>query len=248
MAIVFKDLYEEVLTLDEAISRMEQDIENAECDSITKCRLRDELDDLWLKREEVMNTDFSFTGLNFETVINSIRSCLDCVDFSDGGAILISPPTQVEENNVTGTQLTLDDIEEFRVFEITSELSPPVADEYLIQRTELPSKFSTYFGENYSVTWDGVRGGLSMKVSNQVSGDSVTGFWNVAKVVAILTPDAQTTFGVVEVVANRVLMLTNTPMVTSHPLSFAVDGDSTTAPSVKSTTEPVAEGVLQFFA
>lgn len=78
--VKFGNLYEELLTIEQSIERMERDYQNANCDTVTKCRLETAIARARSMYSNLMNSDFYFKDLNFYEVINAINKCISCVD------------------------------------------------------------------------------------------------------------------------------------------------------------------------
>lgn len=248
MAIRFGDLYEEMLTLEEAIERMKIDIENTDCDYATKCILENELEMLEQKYYEMAHTEFDFEKLNFVTVAESIERCIHCIDFAGDFSDIAPPPFAVA--NTCGSkqlQLTLNDIEKVIVYELTSGATPNVSNKHEFVKSAMPYIIETIASERYVVTYDSLRKGISVKGFNRIADKSVSGFGNIAQVEAVLTPTAQERYGVEKLVACKVLLTTPTPMTGSSPLTMAVDGNINTCPVVSRTSQSEVEMVFQFF-
>lgn len=242
MGIRFGDLYEEMLTLEQAIARMEIDIENADCDSATKCRLWEEWENLQSQYYDLSNTEFDFEKLNFVTIVESIERCLHCIEFDSDFSDLAPPPYGVA--NVCGSrriQLTLDDIEKVIVTEGTTQSTV-----YEFVKSAMPYTILTRASEKYVVTWDSLRKGISVKGFNQTADKSVTNFGNIGKMEVVLTEPAKAKYKLDKVLACKVLLTTNTPMVSAAPLTYAVDG-KLTYPRVAPTNKSEVELVFQFF-
>jgi hypothetical protein len=247
MAIKFGALYDEMISLEQAIERMKIDIENAECDSITKCKLQLELEELEYKMHELENSDFEFSDLNFYSIVESIERCLHCIEFAGDMDDIATPPVEIASMCGNKTKIIdLADIKEFRVYELTVSKLPRIPDIYRFNRNNMPYEITTRANERYVITWDAMRKGLSVRGFNTVEGNSVKGFFNIAKVVAVLEDDAAKKYGVKEVMSCKVMLLTNTKMAKSNPLIHAVDGREDTCPSVIDTKEDMVEGVFQF--
>lgn len=248
MAIRFGDLYEEMLTLEEAIERMKIDIANADCDSATKCMLENELEMLEMKYHEITHTEFDFEKLNFITVIESIERCIHCIDFAGDFSDIAPPPFAVA--NTCGSkqlQLTLNDIEKVIVYELTSSSPPHTSNKHEFVKSAMPYIIETRASERYVVTYDSLRKGISVKGFNRIADKSVSGFGNIAQVEAVLTPTAQERYGVERLAACKVLLTTPTPMTSTSPLTRAVDGNINTAPVVAQTKQSEVELIFQFF-
>lgn len=247
MSIKFSALYEEMISLEQAIERMKIDIDNSECDSITKCRLQLELEELEYKMYELENSTFEFSDLNFYSIVESIERCLHCIQFDGGMEELAPPPVEVASTCGTKTKvIDLENIKEFRVYELTVSKIPRVPDIYRFNRNNMPYEITTRANERYVITWDSMRKGLSVRGFNTTEGGSVKGFFNIAKVVAVLEDDAAKKYGAKEITSCKVMLLTNTKMANSAPLINAVDGREDTCPGVITATADVVEGVFQF--
>lgn len=248
MAIRFGDLYEEILTLEEAIERMKVDIENADCNYTTKCILENELETLEQKYYEITHTEFDFEKLNFVTVVESIERCIHCIDFAGDFSDIAPPPFDVASTcGNKQLQLTLNDIEKIIVYELTSSSPPHASNKHEFVKSAMPYVIETIANERYVVTYDSLRKGISVKGFNRIADKSVSGFGNIAQVEAILTPTAQERYGVEKLAACKVLLTTPTPMTNSFPLIMAVDGNINTCPIVAQTTQSVVEMVFQFY-
>jgi hypothetical protein len=248
MAIRFGDLYEEMITLEEAIERMKIDIENADCDSATKCILENELEMLEQKYYNISRTDFDFEKLNFVTIVESIERCLHCIDFAGDFSDIAPPPYAVASTcGSKKVQLTLDDFEKIIVYELTSSSPPHTSNKHEFVKSAMPYVIETRASERYVVTYDSLRKGISVKGFNRVADKSVSGFGNIAQVEVVLTPPAQQRYGVERLAACKVLLTTPTPMTSASPLTRAVDGNINTAPIVSQTKQSEVELVFQFF-
>lgn len=242
MSVRFGDLYEEMLTLEEAIERMKVDIQNADCDSDTKCILQNELEMLEQKYYELSRTEFDFEKLNFVTMVESIERCLHCIEFSGDFSDLAPAPIAVASTcGSKKVQLSLDNIERIIVHEGTSKITS-----YDFVKSALPYVIKTTGKEKYVVTWDSLRKGISVKGFNTTPGASVTNFGNISKLEVVLNEPAQKKYKKEKVRACKVLLTTPTPMTSSAPLTYAVDG-KTTYPKVAKTNRSEVELVFQIF-
>lgn len=79
MDITFRDLYEEMVTIERSLERMELDVNNVECDTATKCLLEDELASLRSAYSRLLESEFKFKDIRFDEVIKSINNCMDCM-------------------------------------------------------------------------------------------------------------------------------------------------------------------------
>lgn len=244
MGVKFGDLYEEMVTLEEAISRMRVDIENADCDSVTKCRLRIEVEYLEQQAYELSRTNFSFDNLNFVTVMESIERCMHCIDF-EGDFSDLSPKPVAVASSCGGkkTRLSLTDVESLSVYEVTGGK----ATKHEFVRSAMPYTFETTAGEKYVVTYDSLRKGFSVKGFYTKKDKSVYLYGNISKVVAKLSEPASKKYKKDSVQACKVLLTTPTPMRSSRPLSNAVNSSSTSSPSVAKTSETEVEMVFQVY-
>lgn len=241
MALRFGDLYEEMLTLEEAIERMRIDIDNADCDSDTKCILQNELEMLEQKYYDLTKTDFEFANLNFVTIVESIERCLHCVEFAGDFSDLAPAPYAVA--NTCGSrkiQLSLDDIETITVYEVSKKSTP---DEYTFVKSAMPYRKITSTNEPMLITWDSYRKGISIKGFPAADG---SGYYEVAGVEVTLNEPAKNRYKKDKVMACKVLLTTPTPATKTHPLTHAVDGSKTTY-SALSVTKNEAEQIFQFF-
>lgn len=240
MAIRFGDLYEEMLTLEEAIDRMRVDIENSDCDSATKCILQIELEQLEQKYYELSRSDFDFDNLNFVSVLESIERCLHCIEFEgDFSDIAPAPYAVASTCGSKKLQLSLDDIEYITVYEVSNSSEP---DEYTFVKNAMPFKTTTAAGEGMLVTWDSLRNGISVKgfpASDQ-------GFIDICGVEVKLNEPAQKKYGKEKVMACKVLLITKTPALPSHPLTNAVDGSKDTFTAINTSSNEI-ELVFQIF-
>lgn len=238
--VTLGDLYEEVLRAEEAINRMALDIENAECDSATKCILENELGRILEMYEDLLNSNFEFSKLNFASIVHAVNECLECIEIGDG--IEYFQPTYMSESTCKSNSVALDitDIKRIRVYEVSKSSTPDV---YLIGRNQLPYVFQTVEGEEYVVSWDSFRTGVSIKVFNQKPGGNVRGFFNIAKVVAELTEGAVNKYKVEEVHACKVDIITSGAAF--DDLKKAIDGNEKTYPTM-TRNNTVVEGVFQF--
>lgn len=80
--IKFEDLYEEVLSIETAIKKIELDIETAQCDSLSKCTLENELSRATAAYSRLLNSDVDFKELDFTRIIDSMNRCMRCVNIS----------------------------------------------------------------------------------------------------------------------------------------------------------------------
>lgn len=238
--VTLGDLYEEVIRAEEAIRRMELDIINSDCDSVTRCILEEELGNVMEMYEGILNSNFEFSKLNFSSIVDAINDCLACVDIGDG--INIFPPTYLSESMCKSNSVALDitDIKRIRVYEVSKSSTPDV---YLIGRNQLPYVFQTVENEEYVVSWDSYRTGVSIKVFNQKPGGSVRGSFNIAKVVAELSEGAVNKYKVDEVHACKVEIISSG--ATFDDLKKAIDGNEKTYPTM-TRNNTVVEGVFQF--
>ncbi|MCY8123072.1 hypothetical protein MOC55_13765 [Bacillus spizizenii] len=243
MAIRFGDLYEEMLTLEEAIERMKVDIQNADCDSDTKCILQNELEMLEQKYYELSLTEFDFEKLNFVSIVESIERCLHCIEFAGNFSDLAPAPIAVASTcGNKKVQLSLGDIERVIVHEFSSK-----ATSYDFVKSAMPYTIKTKDKEKYVVTWDSYRKGVSIKGFNTNPGGTVTNYGNISKVEAVLNEPAQKKYKKEKVMACKVLLASRTPMTSSAPLTRAVDGKTTTYPKVAKTTKSEVEMIFQIF-
>lgn len=243
MGIRFGDLYDEMITLEKAIARMEIDIENASCDYATKCILWTEYEKLLTQYADLSETDFDFSKLNFVTIVESIERCLHCIEFEGDFTDLAPQPVAVASTCGTRKlQLTLDDIDKIRVYEVTT-----TATKHEFVKSALPYVIATKASEKYVITYDSLRKGISVKGFNATADRSVSGFGNIAMVEVVLSPSAKAKYGKDVVAACKVLLTTPTPMTSKSPLTRAVDSSNTTFPIVGSTSQSEVEMVFQFF-
>ncbi|KZR57919.1 hypothetical protein [Pseudobacillus badius] len=248
MPIKFGDLYDEWLALEEAIEKMRLDIENADCDSATKCILETELEMLEQKFYELGLTEFDFEKLNFVSTMESIERCLHCIDFSGDFSDIAPPPFAVASTcGSKKTPITLNDIEAIRIYEMTTSPSKSVPDKYEFTKQAFPYEITTSAKERYVVTYDTLRNGISIKGFNRISDKAVTSFGNIAKVEVKLNEPAKRRYGVEWLMACKVLLTTRTPMNPSYPLSYAVDGKLNTCPRAAWTPKNEIEMVFQFY-
>lgn len=247
MAFKFSDIYEEMIALEQAINHLQTDIDNFPCDSITKCRLENELWQLQKQYEDLCLTEFDFEELNFVTIIESIERCMFCIEFGGDFSDIAPPPFAVASSCSGENQLTLDDIEAVRVWELTTSQSPAESNLHEYTKQAMPYTIVTRASERYVVTYDSLRHGLSIKGFNRISDQTVTGFGNIARVDVKLSPNAQARYRTEWVTACKVLLTTPTPMHNSFPLSRAIDGNTDTCPSVAPTTKSVVEMIFQIF-
>lgn len=242
MAIKFGDLYEEMLTLEEAIYRMRIDIENTNCDTATKCLLIEELELLEHKYDNLKDTEFDFEKLNFTTIVESIERCLHCIEFDGEFTDLAPPPISVASTcGGKDEKLTLDDFEKIVIYEGTSKVT-----KYEFTKNAMPYTILTTANEKYVVTWDSLRGGISVKGFNQTSGRTVSNFGNISKVEVVLNEPAQKKYDKEKVMACKVLLTTPTPMSSNAPLTNAVRNNDS-YPRVASTSQTEVELVFQVF-
>lgn len=235
MPILFGDLYEEMITLEKAITRMRTDIANAECDSDTKCILIAELEMLEQKAYNLGMTEFEFEKLNFATVIESIERCMNCIEFeSDIGDLAPS----YGSSNKCGSkrrQLTLDNIEHITVYETSGKMAS-----YKFNKAAMPHQITIRENERITVAWDSLRDGISIKLFN-----GSAGFAEIGQVEVTLNEPAQKKYGKKTIAACKVILGTNTP---SSNLANGVDGNKNTYITIPKSKNPNAELIFQFFA
>lgn len=243
MGVRFGDLYEEMLTLEQAIARMETDIASSGCDSITRCVLDGELFNLQEQYKEISETEFDFEKLNFITIVESLERCLHCIEFEGEFSDLAPEPIAVASSCGTKSfRLELEDFDSVIIHEKTATVT-----KYEFIRSAMPYQITTGAGERYNVTYDSLRKGISVKGFNRESSKSITGFGNIAMVEVILSPHAQAKYGIKKLAACKVLLTTPTPMDSLAPLSFAVDSSTATCPIVGKTSASQVEMVFQFY-
>lgn len=245
MSVRFGDLYEEMLALEEAIDRMRIDIENADCDDAAKCILQIELEMLEQKLYTLERTEIDFAKLNFISIVESIETCMHCVEFSTDFTDLAPAPIAVASTcGSRGIRLNLDSIEKIIVYEGTAKEG---ADKHTFVKSAMPYEIFTRAKERYVVTYDTLRDGLSIKGFNIEPGLSVTNFGNICRVDVVLNDAAKAKYGKETVTACKVLLTTRTPMFSAAPLTHAVDGSTKTYPRVATTNKTEVELVFQFY-
>ncbi|MGG3801251.1 hypothetical protein [Metabacillus fastidiosus] len=242
MGVRFGDLYDDFIAIEQSTDRIRQDIDNAECDSATRCVLSTELGSLEQKYNELSETKIDFAELNFVTLIESVERCMYCIEFDEDCAGLLDPPTAVASAcGAKDTLLTLDDFERIIIHEVTTQTTT-----YDFIKSAMPYTITTRAKEKYVVSWDSCRKGISVKCYNTTADKSVTGFGNITKVEIVLTENARNRYSATRVRACKVLLTTPTPMLPSAPLTRAVDNQGD-APIIAQTSETQAELVFQFF-
>lgn len=242
--IVFEDLYNDVLALENAISKVQEDIDNAFCDSTTKCVLEESLNGLKQKYNSLMNTKLDFELLNFVSILDGIERCLTCYDF-DGDFSDIVPPHADTVSNCSGTtKIGLDCIESFSIWERTSTTDPNAIDRYDFLKGKFPYVIKTLAREKYVFTWDTVRDALSCKIFNIERGN-ISKFGNITKVVVKLNARGRALYSKDEVMACKISV--KEPMSYIAPLSNGIDGNESTYPMFGTTSESGAEMFFEFY-
>lgn len=241
MTVLFGDLYEEMLNLEKAINQMSLEIDNADCDSITKCRLLMELEYIQKQYDDLGNTTFDFEKLNFASIAEAIERCFYCIEFQGDFSDVAPEPYAVASScgSKKKVRLSLDDLEFFKIWEISDDVKHPDGIEF--HKGNFPYTFTTAAAEDIVVTWDSYYGGLNIKSFNKGG----NGHAEIAMVQATLTPTAQKKYGVTSIKSCKVLQLTSTKPMQGRPLSNSVDGSKTTWSHFK--TNKVVELVFQFY-
>jgi len=237
----FRDLYDAIRNSEVAYMRMGIDTEAAKCGS-PKCVLTREQQELLESYMELANVEVDFCDLNFQTILERIIECFDCVTDDFAHLLPVKPPEPevgISTCEGEGVLLPLEHIKRFRIYERTypSPSIPSPVQVYVMTRESLPYSFvpsvpeQVSTNELYTVSWNGQRNSLRIKMTHDKDAGSspAANSYNICMVVAEIDDQYQPYYGVPEVRACIAYQITpNVRWAANGGLERAIDGDPST--------------------
>lgn len=247
--VKFKDVYDLVVEYEKALWEMGVDINKQPPCSTANCVLNEAQIKLFDSYQQLLDTEFDFTNINFGEMLNRIQNCFRCISFDGEGIDVPSPlptPVDIIEACSGDVLLTLDDIKRFRIYEYSrNELNV-----YIIESKQLENGGSSEFvpedtEEKYIFEWNKTRESLVITYTHKnPSKTPPQGGFNIARIIAELWPEVVGK-PYVDVDACRVLQIT--PNVSwKSGLEKIVDGKYNTYSELLSTSSKSIKIEAQF--